>query len=571
MSLTSALSIGRSGLAANQVALEVAGNNLANSATPGYTRQSAILRDAAPVEVGPGTFLGTGVRVQTIIRNIDSALEARLNTATADKEAADARYTLLSQVEAITNDLSDTGLSSRLSEFLNAWSELANNPADASLKTLVAQQGASLAGFIRGAHADLTATRGQLDDQIRQSVVAADSLLEQIAGLNRQIASAEGGRGGANSLRDERDQLIRELSELVDVSTVEQASGATDVFLGGIPLVLGATSRGLDVEFATAAGGSGLEIKLRVGEDGTYLQPRSGKIGSMIEIREQDMVGAIDALSQFAGALIYQLNRVHSQGQGVSSFSTVTGTYNVADPAASLTAAAAELDFVPRNGSFELHVTQKSTGTRSVHQINVDLDGIGGADMSLDDLAAAINGAGAPVTATVTVDGRLKLDADSSDFAFSFADDSSGVLASLGINTFFTGHDATDIGVNGALLADPHLLATTANHVAGGNATALAIAELQATPLDALGGVSLTEMWARHIEDYAVRASQADLANQSAAAIVESLTAQRNGVSGVSVDEEAIDLIAFQRAYQGSARFLSVVNDLMDTLIALVR
>jgi len=570
MSLTSALSIGRSGLAANQAALEVAGNNLANVATPGYTRQSAVLRAATPIEVQPGRFLGTGVRLQSIIRNIDAALENRLNTATADQSAADERHDLLSQIESIHNDLSETGLSSRLSEFFNAWSELANNPADASLKTMVAQQGTALAGFLQSINGDLIDTRNQLDERIRSQVQSADSLLQQIADLNGRIATAEGGQGGANALRDERDQLIRELSQIVNVSTVNQDSGAADVFLAGTPLVIGATNRGLDVEF-TSDDAQDFEVKLRVAEDGTFLNARSGAVGELIDARDRDMVAAIDTVNQFVGSLIFQVNRVHSQGQGQNHFSSATGTYTVADTAAALTAAAAELDFVPAHGSFKLHVTQQSTGTRETHQINVDLDGIGGADMSLDDLVNAINAAGADVTASTTVDGRLKIDADSSDFRFSFSDDSSGVLAALGVNTFFTGSSGLDVGVNPALANDPNLVATTADHVDGGNATALAIAALQNTELEAIGGLSLPELWSRHIEDFAVRTSEAELARQTSATIVESLNAQRSAVSGVAVDEEAIDLISFQRAYQGSARFLSVVDQLMDTLLGLVR
>lgn len=570
MSLTSALSIGRSGLAANQAALETAGNNLANVATPGYTRQSAVLRAASPIEAGPGTFLGTGVRVQSIIRNIDAALESRLNTATSDRSAADARHDLLSQVEAIHNDLSDTGLSSRLSEFFNAWSELANNPSDASLKTMVVQRGSTIASYLQSVHKDLVDARNQLDDQLRSEVGQADALLDQIADLNRRIANAEGGQGGANSLRDERDQLVRELSEIISVSTVHQDSGSTDVFLGGIPLVIGATNRGLDIEF-TSDDAQQFQAKLRVSQDGTFVNTPSGSVGALMAAREEDMVAAIETLNSFTGSLIEQVNRVHSQGQGEQLFNTATGTYTVADTAAALTHADAELDFVPAHGSFKLHVTQQSTGTRQTHQINVDLDGIGGADMSLDDLVAAINATGADVTASTTVDGRLKIDADSSDFKFSFSDDSSGVLAALGVNTFFTGKSGLDVGVNQALVDQPHLLATTANHVDGGNATALAIADLQQTELEALGGLSLPELWSRHIQDYAVRTSQAELQTQTSATIVESLTAQRSAISGVAVDEEAIDLISFQRAYQGSARFLSVVDQLMDTLLGLVR
>ncbi len=569
MSLTSALSIGRSGLAANQAALEVAGNNLANASNPGYTRQSAVLAANGGVEVQQGIFIGTGVKLQQIARNVDTALESRLRAAIGDEQAAIAKHDLLSQLEAITNDLSDTGLSSRLNQFFDAFSELANNPTETSLQTLVVREGASLSGYVQGLRGDLVQARNQLDDQIRAQVKQADSLLDQIAGLNSEVAFAEGGAGGANALRDERDQLINELSKLLDVSTVEQSTGATDVFLNGVPLVLAGQSRGIKTQFATATGGSTLEIELRLKDDGTFLSADSGTIGSLIDIRAADMVPAIETLDQFAGALIEQVNRIHSGGQGSALHESLIGEVQVDDPAAALTHADAGLAFVPEHGSFQLHVTQKSTGTRTTRQIDVDLDGIGGADMSLNDLSAAID-AVANVSSAVTVDGRLQITGDSADFEFSFSDDSSGALAALGVNTFFAGSDATDIATTGLVNDDPSFVAARTDHTPGGNDAALAIADLRERGLADLGGLSLTQLWAQHIEDYAVRTSEADQNVSSSGTVVESLTAQREAVSGVSVDEEAINLLAYQRAYQGSARFLSVVDELMETLIGMV-
>ena len=214
MSLTNALQIGRSGLVANQAALEVTGNNLANAATPGYTRQTAILKPATPVEVQPGMFVGTGVTIDSIIRNVDAALDNRIRNAIGDQEAAVANQDLLSQIESIYNEFSDSGLSSRLTEFFNAFSELANDPTEGSLKSLVVQQGVSLSQFISSVRSDLTNTLTQLDNQITGAVQSADALLDQIAVLNQAVSTAEGGQGGANALRDERDQLINELAEL---------------------------------------------------------------------------------------------------------------------------------------------------------------------------------------------------------------------------------------------------------------------------------------------------------------------------------------------------------------------
>ena len=116
----------------------------------------------------------------------------------------------------------------------------------------------------------------------------------------------------------------------------------------------------------------------------------------------------------------------------------------------------------------------------------------------------------------------------------------------------------------------PAQLAVTANHVTGGNGTALLLSDLGDTPLSALNGLSLNETWAKHVEDYAVRTQQAGLDLAATQVVTESLQSQRAAVSGVSIDEEAINLIAFQRAYQGSARFLNVVDELMQTLLTLV-
>lgn len=570
MSLTSAINIGRSGLAANQAAVEVAGNNLSNAATPGYTRQTAVIRAATDVQVKPGLFIGTGARLDSIIRNVDAALMSRMRSAMADHAGSNVRQDVLSQIEAIHNELSETGLGSRLTEFFNSWSELANNTAEPSLRQLVIEQGDSLAEFVQATRGDLAASRNQLDDRINGTVDQANAILDQIAELNAKIGVAEAGLGGANAMRDQRDQLVNDLAKMLDIATVEQSNGSLDVFLNGIPLVTAGENRGLAVDFATPAGGEELGVRLRLGDDGTYLTATSGSIGQMIESRTNDVLPALEALDNFATALIREVNRVHSQGQGAELFLSVTGGVQVADAAAPLTRSDAELDFVPGHGTFALHVTQQSTGTRTTTQINLDADGIGGPDMSLNDLAAAID-AVVNVSASVTVDGRLQIDADSPDFAFSFSDDASGVLTSLGVNTFFSGHDATDIGVSQTLANKPALLATTQNHVAGGNGTALAIAGLAEQPLDGLGGQTLGQMWSAHVEDYAVRAERATLDAQSDQTILESLQAQREGVSGVSVDEEAINLMAFQRAYQGSARFLNVVNELMDTLLGLVR
>lgn len=567
MSLTSALHIGASGLLVNQTALEVTGNNLANAATEGYTRQRVNLTPGTPIDQGNGQFIGTGVRVQEIARIVDDALNARLRFATSDYQGALADQNVLSQIEQIHNSLSDGDLSSRMSQFFNAFRELANSPTDPGLRSLVISEGRSLAGYLQGVNDDLVGLRTQIDDSIRSAVSEVDELLTRIGNVNHQIAIAEAGQGGANTLRDERDQLVDELSKFLDITTREQPSGTVDVFSGSTPLVLGTGSRGLDVEFENLDGQ--LQIKMRVRQDGQVIEPRSGTVGALVNARENDVNAAIATLDEFAGGLIFEVNKVHASGQGEVGFGSVVSTYNAADSTVALNDPANLLPFVPDNGTFSLHTVQQSTGLRQTTQIDIDLDGVG-ADTTLDNLAAAID-AVANISATVGADGRLNISSDTPDIRFSFSDDSSGALAALGINTFFTGKNATDLDVNQRLIDDVSLLAAGADHVVGDNRTALALSELGGTAVDSLGGLSMADYWTRHIQDYAIRADSANQAVDASGIIAEGLLTQKQSVSGVSLDEEAINMLQYQRAFQGAARFITVVDELTQTMLNMIR
>jgi len=573
MGLVGALNIGRSALAANQTAIEVAGNNLANAASEGYTRQSAALAPQLGSEIGPGNFIGGGVRLVEILRHTDEALLSRMRSAISDREAAGAMHDLLAQIESVHNELDDDGLSSRLSEFFNAWSQLANNPADNALRTLVIGEGESLADFVHRIGEDLATVRNQVDESIRGSANHASTILEHIASLNTEIAIAERGRGGANALRDERDLMLDELAEYVDISTVEQSSGGIDVFIGSTPVVLAGSNRGIRVDFVSDANGN-LDVEIRVDADGTLLYPTSGRIGQLISARKNEIDVALNTLDSFAEQLIYQTNRVHSQGQGDQYFSTLTGTYQVADVTEALNGTIADLPFAPEHGSFMLHVHQVSTGAQFTAQIDVDMDAIGGSNMSLNDLRDAINAEAAInsyITASVAPQRSLQLDAASADFQFSFSNDTSGVLASLGLNTFFDGENAADIGVNQTIVNTPAMLATGLDHQPGDNRSALAMVDLQNQPLVVLNGFSLREQWARHVEDLGVRTSQASREASAEQIVLEGLRAQKQSVTGVSIDDESINLLAFQRSFQGSARFISVVDEMMTTLLGLLQ
>jgi len=359
------------------------------------------------------------------------------------------------------------------------------------------------------------------------------------------------------------------LAERVEIQVFEQPNGSVDVFIKSTPVILAGQSRGLRVEFETI--NNQLEVRLRVTADGTSLQPTTGEIGQLMVSREQDVNNAIDVLNDFTREMMFQLNMLHASGQGRNGFETVTSEYPVQDPALVLNTGTMleDLPFTPVNGSLQVHVNQKSTDMRVTTLIPIDLDGLG-ADTSLNDLAAAID-AIANISATIGVDGRMTITSDTPDFEFTFSDDTSGVLTALGINTFFTGFNAQDIAVNDDVINDINLLAVATDHLPGDNQTALAINRLIDEPQTNLGGISLRDFWRNHIEDYATRTERANINVSSNELITQSLEAQRQAVSGVNIDEEAINMLKFQRSFQGAARFITVVDELMSTVIGLVR
>lgn len=563
MSFGGALQIGKSALTASQAAIQVAGNNMANAATVGFHRQTIHLAPARDEVIGHNARVGTGVLLQAIRREIDTALQSRYRDSVSSfsRNLVDQRF--LTAIETLQNELSDNDISSLLSVFFNSFSELANNPEDSAVRDVVIQQGVSVASRIKALRADYGVVLEEIDRSLGVSIDKVNDILDQLAHINGQIVQTEGVGTPANSLRDQRDLLLDELSEFLEITAIEQPNGAVDVLVGSTPILLGTTSRGVEMRVQSVNGET--EVTMRVAADGTKLTINSGTIGGLLTQRDETVRPQINRLDEFTGQLIFQVNRLHSQGQGRSGFDSVTGTYPIADAAAALNSAAANLPFDIVNGSFFIHLTHSQTGIRTAHQINID-----GGTMSLNDLVNQINTVvGVPnVTAGVGVAGQFTLAADPG-YEVSFSDDTSGALAALGVNTFFTGQDAADIDVNAVLQTDPNMLAAGSGHVPGSNGTALGVAELQHVKLGPLSNQSLREYWQNTINALAVKTDAANAAVESGSIVKESLAAQIQAVSGVSLDEEAINLMSYQRQFQAAARFISVIDETLQVLLSI--
>src|SRR5262249_5535899 len=160
----------------------------------------------ASTQLAPGQFVGAGVQVTSIERQANAAINESLRDATSNQQSAQTLDTLLSRVQSSFGALNDNDISGRLTDFFNNFSTLANNPTDSAQQAVVVQNGVSLAGYLQGLRGQLSSIRDDAQNQVTAMVGQANTLCKTIATLNQQIAQVEGGAGGANNLRDQRDQ-----------------------------------------------------------------------------------------------------------------------------------------------------------------------------------------------------------------------------------------------------------------------------------------------------------------------------------------------------------------------------
>jgi flagellar hook-associated protein 1 len=581
MSLTAAINIGRTALNASQLGIQVAGNNMANASTPGYSRQVLSLSPLFANKNVPQVSIGAGVQVAGIQRQVDQGLLNRIWSTSGDQAGAQAILDIYSQVEASLNELGDSDLSSELSGFFRAWSERANNTKSAAA---VVQQGDKLASFLRRVRNDLTRQNDQIEAQLAGQVSQANSILESISQLNQAISDAEVGGQPANTLRDQRDQFVTQLSELVPVTVIDRGREGYDVLVSSVPVVLGAQSRGLELGTQTDASGK-QQVFLSTKSDKARLPVDKGTIGGLLASQGVVIENVVGKLDTLAGQLIFEVNKLHATGTNGRGYSTMLSTQGVAtadraralnDP---LNTSIQTLPNRPGNGGILVRV-QHSSGSVTETRIDIDLDGITSAgaagttnDTTAQDVVNALD-AIAGIRASFDAEGKLKIDADDG-FTFSFAEDTSNTLASLGVNAYFTGKNANDIGLRTDLKNDPTLLAsgrfqrnpTTNNWELVDNGTALALATLQNQGIASLSGRSVADFWRDTVQEIAAKTSEAKASSDSAGVVRDSLESQRQAMAGVSLDEEAINLLSFQRMYQAAARVVSVADEMIQTLL----
>ena len=314
----SLLNVGARALLANQVALQTAGHNIANVNTAGYSRQTVVLQTVQGQFTGGG-YIGQGVDVQTILRNQSELLTRQSATAGSVQSADTARAERLRQLQEVFSG-GTTGLGAAINDMMNAFSDVVSSPTDITARTVVLTRLDETASRMRTAADRLTEIQYTVKEQLQSNVIAINSLAEQMARVNEQIARAKGNGQTPNDLLDQRDQIIRDINQYVQTTQVAADDGTVGLFVAGSqPLVLGTTATTLAVDDATAFPGSG-QSKLffsRPGAAPIELDENllgGGTVSGLLRFNNSDLAEGRNLLGRMAMAIGMTMNDQQNLG-----------------------------------------------------------------------------------------------------------------------------------------------------------------------------------------------------------------------------------------------------------------
>lgn len=564
MGLNSVLRMGAQAIQVFSAGIHVAGQNVSNANNPDYIRERLNLSTGTSYRIGNLVY-GTGATADGIKQQINIYLETRLHHAASDFSEADARSGILKTLELRINELGESDLSTAMNHFVGAIENATNQPESTTMRQAVVEQGNHLANHIGQLRTRVNELRVTQTVRIDQLVNEANRLIDTVADLNPKIVQLEASgllQSDAGTLRSQRYAALNRLAEIVPIDIRERGNGEFDVSISGHPLIVGGTSQHLE-SFRE----SDREVQVsyvRLADSNFDISSMGGEIGGIIAGRDTDVGGFVDDLDTYASGLIFEFNKIHAAGEGLRGFESTTSEWRVDDTTTALNTAATGLGFSPEHGRFELKVTNTLTGITETSTIDIDLDGIG-TDTTLESLNTALN-AVTNVSSTITTTNRLQINSETG-YEFRFSNDTSGALAALGINTFFSGSDSTDVAVNEAVASDHTLLALGQGGGPSDNSNAALMSRFHDQQLTSLKNETLVSFYETVVSNVAQTTASETTISEGLDGYKQSLLTQRQQFSGVSLDEEAVQLLEFQHAFQAAARLISTADELFTVLL----
>lgn len=470
--LLSSLSTAGQALDVYQQALEVVQNNITNSTTPGYARQSLNIQ-ALPFDSASG--LAGGVAARGLDSSRDEYAEEEVRRQTQSLGSYQAQADGLSQVESLIDVTGNSGVSTSLDSLLQSFSAWSVTPSDSNARQMVIDNAGSFADTLSGLAKSMTATSGQIQNQIGSTVTQIDKLAGEIAHYNETAVSGTPNPGADANLHSALEQL----SSLVNITTLAQADGKVNVLLGGgSPLVLGTTQ---------------YQISAGLGDNTGAPNPAGPRDSTILDAQGNDITSQVQG-GQLGGYLDVRNNVLASLvGDGQQ-----TGSLNVF--------AKAFADTV--NGI----LTSGTTAAGSTGQAGVAL------------------------------------------FQYDASD------PTLAASTF---------AVNPAATAD---LLAPVDSSGNANGNALALASLgDSTASGGVGGTTFDAYYSQMVAALGQQTSAAQTNQQSQQQVVAQAQSLRDQASGVSLDDQAVTLLQFQRSYQSVSEYLKTVNSMADSLLSILQ
>ena len=313
------LSTSVSGLLAFQQALDVTSNNISNSATPGYSVENIKLAEQPGSGTGGGYF-GNGVNVQSVTRSYDEMLAAQVRSSQSSYSSFNTLSTQAAQIDNMLSS-SSTGLTVSLQNFANSLQSLSTAPASTAQRQVVLSQAQSLVTQLKSYQSQLTTQSQDLETQVGNTVTQINTIAKNIAALNGQIAAASGGGQTPNQLMDQRDSLVDQLSQYVNVNAITQSNGEMDIYVGsGQPLVVSGTAQTL-VASQDPNDASESDIGIAAGNGNVSditKEINGGTLGGLLTTRSQVLDPTENALGQIAIGIASVMNQQQASGMDLT-------------------------------------------------------------------------------------------------------------------------------------------------------------------------------------------------------------------------------------------------------------
>ncbi|MBZ7987475.1 flagellar hook-associated protein FlgK [Campylobacter canadensis] len=614
MSIFSTLNTGVTGMNAAQVQISTTGHNLTNANNSYYTRQRVVQQAREGLHV-PAGDIGLGTKVKTIVRIHDEYVFAKLQQNTSNYEQTKYLKTKLEEAAQRFPDLKqNTGLLYDLKNYQVAWNKFASNPADGSMKINLIQQAQTLTTNISKTTTDLKTMQKTVNTDIELSIEEINRLGKDIANLNAKISAIESvADSHANDLRDQRDELELRIMKLVNAKVFKEnitqdVSFDTPIKDGGLnyhlniegfsivdgetfhPLKLTSVSSGSDftrVYYELQDGTTAdLTTKLNGGQLGAQLDLRGRFFDNEKgEFADGILQGYIDNMNSFAKGIIVNTNNIYAKA---AQDKVISQPIHNLKPDDTLMTHDNRL----KQGSFDLivydnegkEVARKtitidsstsmiSNGRTSslIEKINSNTDD-NNDNNGLNDFDDFFQAQYSYDEKTQT--GAFSLASKQDGYKVAISDNGTNIAGIFGLGKFFEGNDAQSINVDTNLRQDPSTLKASSSGTDGNNDVANELNQMQYNEIEFYNGNSVStntiEGFFRQLTtDIAAKAQNNNSLNDTNKVLLENVQSEFASISGVDTNEELANLMKFQASFGASAKIITTVDKMLETLLGL--